>query len=137
VQTREIVPDSASRVPAVETREVSVPVLRIRVVGGVAISSSEQVPARAWDFGEFVGRCRLSAPAEGASAPRLLRLRYGKRFDDLLREGTVREIALAPGETVVLDPEVVRARWVAVLDGAATPEVVPDDLAKKKRTPDD
>ena len=134
---REIVADSEIRLSAVATRDISVPVLRIRVAGGVAIASSEREPASAWDFGEFEGRCLLEVASTDSAEPRLLRLRYGEELDDLLREGTVREIALARGERTVLDPTLLEARWVAVLGSGATPTIVPDESGKKKRMPDE
>lgn len=135
LQTRDLVEDSASRIGPVESREVSVPVRTIRVAGGVAIAASESEAATAWDFGEFEGRCLLEAAAGDAAESRLLRLRYAKSIDDLLREGTVRGIALAPGERIVLDPTLLEARWVAVLGSGATPSIIPDETSSKKRMP--
>ena len=136
LRSRELIADSAARIAPVAKRDLAVPVRRLRVAGGVAIATNEPEPATAWDFGEFSGRCLLEAPAGDATEPRLLRIRYAERFDELLREGAVREIALAPGESMVMDPTLVRARWVAVLGSGAIPVIVPDDGTEKERMPD-
>ncbi|MCM2313841.1 MAG: hypothetical protein NDJ92_01640 [Thermoanaerobaculia bacterium] len=135
LRPRELIASSPARIEPVAKRELSVPVRRLRVAGGVAIATSETEPATAWDFGEFSGRCVLDAPAGDAAEPRLLRIRYAGRLDELLREGAVREIALAPGERAVMDPTLVSARWVAVIGSGAIPVIVPDDGAGKERMP--
>ncbi|MGK2856703.1 MAG: hypothetical protein ACSLFQ_05795, partial [Thermoanaerobaculia bacterium] len=97
--------------------------------------SSEREPATAWDFGDFAGRCLLDASSGDSTAPRLLRIRAAETIDDLLREGSVREIVIAPGERQVLDPTLLEARWIAVLGSGAVPSIVPDEVSKRKKMP--
>jgi hypothetical protein len=135
VREREIL--SERRIGPVESRGVSLAVSRIRVVGGVAVASREQEPATAWDFGEFEGRSLLRDTSGNASSTRIVRLRYEQNFGDFGLDGPIREIALAPGETSYLDPQLARARWVAVFGSAATPSIVPGEGLSEARMPDE
>lgn len=134
---RERVPLSASRIPPVESRDVSLPVTRIRVAGGVAVASRESEAATAWDFGDFEGRCLLDLSGSSTASTRIVRLRCEPGFGDFGLDGTTREIALAPGETSYVDPRVVRARWVAVSGSGATPGVIPYEGTPEERMPDE
>ncbi|MFA6955833.1 MAG: hypothetical protein WC538_08175 [Thermoanaerobaculia bacterium] len=128
---------SARRVEPVESRGVSLPVSRIRVAGGVAVAAREREAATAWDFGEFNGRSLLRDTSGTSSSVRIVRIRYEENLGDFGLDGTIREIALAPGETTYLDPQTVRARWVAVFGSGAAVSVVPDEGSPEARMPDE
>lgn len=128
---------SAARVEPVESRAVSLPVSRIRVAGGVAVASREREAATAWDFGDFEGRSLLRDTSGASSSMRIVRLRYERNFGDFGLDGTIREIALAPGETTYLDPQVVGARWVAVFGSEATPSIVPAAASRNELVNDE
>jgi hypothetical protein len=135
VRERETLP--ARRVEPAGSREVSLPVSRIRVAGGVAVAAREREAATAWDFGEFNGRALLRETSGDSSSVRIVRIRYEENLGDFGLDGTIREIALAPGESSYLDPQTVRARWVAVFGSAAAVTVVPDDSSPEARMPDE
>jgi len=127
---------SGRRIEPLESRGVSLPVSRIRVVGGVAVASREREAATAWDFGDFEGRSLLRDTSGNSSSMRIVRLRYEHNFGDFGLDGPIREIALAPGETTYVDPRPVSARWVAVFGAGATPSIVPDEGSPETGMPD-
>lgn len=128
---------SPRRLGPVESRPAELPVTRIRVVGGVAVAVREAEQATAWDFGDFEGRCVITDSSEAAVATRVVRLRYEQAFDDFRLDGSMREVALAPGETSYVDPRVVRARWIAMYGSDATPSVVPREGTPEEEMPGD
>lgn len=128
---------SATRLEPGESRAVTLPVSRIRVVGGVAVATREREPATAWDFGNFTGRALLHDASGDLGSTRLVRIRYEQNFGDFGLDGPIREIALAPGESTYLDPRPATARWVAVFGSGATPAIIPDEGSREKRMPDD
>jgi hypothetical protein len=136
-EARQRVPVPERRIAPAESRDVSLAVARIRVVGGVAVASREIEAAKAWDFGDFEGRCLLTDDGSATASPRIIRLRYEANLGGFGLDGPIREITLAPGETSYVDPTVIRARWVAVFGSGATPTIVPFEATPEERMPDD
>lgn len=86
---------------------------QIKVAGGVAVATSRPTHARAFDFGFIRGRARIEVRPVGSL---VVKIRYANDPSEFANEAEVTALALAPGEEVVIDPEVRRFRYVIVYD---------------------
>jgi hypothetical protein len=96
----------------------------IVVLSGVAVLTSIPAEARAFDFGEIIGRVRLRTGR--SDEQRVIRIRFAHARHELLQQGIVEELVVAPGESVVTDPERRPFRFVVVYDSDAEVTVVAD-----------
>lgn len=85
----------------------------IRVVSGVAINAGEAATAFAFDFGPTEGRLQLHVPA-GRS--RVVKVRFANAGSELKEQGEVVPFVIAQDESLVVDPEVRRFRFIAIYD---------------------
>jgi hypothetical protein len=107
-----------------ETVEYDTTLPRIVVLSGVAVLTSIPTAARAFDFGEVIGRVRLRTDA--GDEQRVIRIRFAHARHELLQQGIVEELVVAPGESVVTDPGRRPFRFVVVYESDAEVTVVVD-----------
>jgi hypothetical protein len=95
----------------------------VREVFGVYVAGSEELRARAFDFGPTQGRARITLDRD-TNVPRVINLRFANQPEELtLAEPVARSFVFAPGERTVTDPGVESFRYVLVLSPRATAEV--------------
>lgn len=93
----------------------------VRVVGGVAIGTSEPSRAQASDFGPVEGRARI----ETVPGPlRLVSVRLANHAYELEQPGEIFPLVVGEGESVVVDPEPRRFRIIVVHDSDANATVL-------------
>ncbi|MEO8037106.1 MAG: hypothetical protein ABI837_21955, partial [Acidobacteriota bacterium] len=97
----------------------------IRIVEGVAVTYQRHVSATAFDFPpNTTGRLRLTSKTDSTRS-RLVNVRFASARDELsTMEGTMARFVFAPGETVVVDPQVRHFRYAEVYEGSAEASVV-------------
>ena len=96
----------------------------IKVVGGTAIGSTRPVRAFGYDFGWLDGRVRIVRDRD-VNLCQVLEIRYANAREELLAvEGTTESVVFAPGESMVVDPEVRHFRWIGVYGRPARADVI-------------
>jgi hypothetical protein len=120
----------AKGVEVVEPRSVEDTEIRrreIRILSGVAIESSSEVPARLFDFGpvEARGRIDLNHPGDEVG---VVEVRYAGELDETRQLGDTVAFVFAPGESSVAEPVARKFRYMAVAhpEAAAAAMLEPD-----------
>jgi len=96
----------------------------IKVVGGTAIGSTRRVRAFGYDFGWLDGRVRIVRDRD-INLCQVLEIRYANAREELLAvEGKTEPVVFAPGESIVVDPDVRHFRWIGVYGRPARADVI-------------
>ena len=104
--------DLRAMLPTIRTRE------------GIAVAVADPTRARAYDFGFTAGRLRLTLE-RSAHVSQVINVRFANARDELDRiEWAVRAYVVAPGERVVVDPDVRNFRYVMVFGRRARADVL-------------
>lgn len=92
----------------------------IRVLSGIAVASTRETPATAFDFGPVVGRGRIDVQG---NRERVIRVRYANDESELSQQGEVVTFVFAKGETSVTEPVTRSFRYMVVYGRGGTATV--------------
>lgn len=93
----------------------------IRVMSGIAVASTRETPAMAFDFGPVLGRGRIDVEGD---RERIVRVRYANDESELAQQAEVVTFVFARGETSVTEPVTRSFRYMVVYGRGGIASVV-------------
>lgn len=120
-RSRSLEPVALRPESAVRTLDFNGMLPEIRIMSGIAVASTRQTPATAFDFGPVNGRGRIET---GGDRERVVRVRYANDESELAQQGEVISFVFAKGERSVTDPMTRSFRFMVVYGRGVTATVV-------------
>lgn len=111
----------------IERVDATISTREIRVIDGLAVESSRDMPATRFDFIAIHGRATVSLP-EPVEEVTVVEARYAEVPGELERKADNRLFVFAPGESTVADPVARAFRYLAVANVEATVGVIPEPV---------